>query len=193
MNTEKKHEFEKGDKVFVNYCNIEWLPGVIKEIFDDDLYLVETESGEYVSHGEATVKKNDIVDRSSFFVLETKDKARSFAKNNIEPLESELEQLERDFLDDEDDGDGYSNYDDIYPRIKIGQIYYSIRSKRTGLYWCDDTWIEGPLWDDDDTCYNALLETEDDARICSEKAVDDCGNPEPVEIVKIRLVCDGVV
>lgn len=71
--------------------------------------------------------------------------------------------------------------------LEIGKTYYAARSKRTKMYLTKKyEWMISYVT-------QCLHITEYLARCASEHATDPEGNPEPVEIVKIRLVCEGVV
>jgi hypothetical protein len=71
--------------------------------------------------------------------------------------------------------------------LEIGKTYYAVQSKRTKKYLTKKyKWMISHVT-------QCLHITEYLARCASEHATDPEGNPEPVEIVKIRLVCEGVV
>jgi hypothetical protein len=71
--------------------------------------------------------------------------------------------------------------------LEIGKTYYAVQSKRTKMYLTKKyKWMISHVT-------QCLHITEYLARCASEHATDENGNPEPVEIVKIRLVCEGVV
>jgi hypothetical protein len=80
--------------------------------------------------------------------------------------------------------------------LELGKTYYAVQSKRTGKLWdssyCGWTGNIGSTGDEI-VLLDCLRLNEDMARQCSENATDPEGNPEPVEIVKIRLVYEGGV